>query len=145
MSTGRSCGSPEAAAVDRPIIFPLSNPASHAEARPDMLSEWTDGRAIIGTGSPFPPVKGALTPVTQVNNVYIFPGVALGALAAGARGVSDAMFMASARALAEAADGSDALLPPVTALREVALTVATAVAEQAVADGLAMDEVALEL
>ncbi|MGF7146408.1 malate dehydrogenase (oxaloacetate-decarboxylating) [Sphingomonas zeicaulis] len=129
-----------AAAVERPIIFPLSNPASHAEARPDMLTEWTDGRAIIGTGSPFPPVKAALTPVTQVNNVYIFPGVALGALAAGARGVSDAMFMASARALAEAADGAAALLPPVTALRDVALTVATAVAQQAVADGLATVE-----
>lgn len=118
--------------VERPIVFPLSNPLSRAEAHPEDILEWTGGRAIVGTGSPFG------TPgVTQVNNVYIFPGVGLGALASGARIVSDGMFMAAARRLGELGPAEGGLLPPVTELRETALEIATAVAAQALAEGLA--------
>jgi malate dehydrogenase (oxaloacetate-decarboxylating) len=122
----------------RPVIFPLSNPTSRAEAVPADLMTWTGGRALVGTGSPFPGV-------TQTNNSYIFPGVGLGVLAARARRVTDAMFTASARALAAlsparpgaAAGAYVALLPPVDQLRHVAVAVATAVARQAIADGCA--------
>jgi Malic enzyme len=118
--------------VERPVIFPLSNPVSRAEAHPQDILAWTGGRAIVGTGSPFG------TPgVTQVNNVYIFPGVGLGALAAEATAVSDGMFMAAARRLGELGGDEGALLPPVTDLREVALEIAVAVAAQAAGEGLA--------
>jgi malate dehydrogenase (oxaloacetate-decarboxylating) len=129
--------------VARPVIFPLSNPVSRSEAAPADLLRWTEGRALIGTGSPFPPVQwnGRDVPIDQTNNSYIFPGVGLGIIAAGARRVNDAMFMAAAKALAAlspAAGGSQArLLPPVTELRQVSVTVALAVARQAIADGLA--------
>ncbi len=132
-----------AAQTRRPIIFPLSNPTSRAEATPDDLMTWTDGRALIGTGSPFDPVPwgGRLIPIAQTNNSYIFPGVGLGILAVGARRVTDAMFTAAARALAELSpalhDPEAALLPPVERLREVAIAVAHAVAVQAQADGVA--------
>lgn len=125
-----------ASLVDRPVIFPLSNPVSRAEAAPADILAWSDHRAIVGTGSPFG------TPgVTQVNNVYIFPGVGLGALAAQAEVVTDGMFMAAARRLGEL--GADmggetpGLLPPITALRQVALEIALAVAAQAHAEGVA--------
>ena len=125
-----------ASLVERPVVFPLSNPVSRAEATPADILRWSDGRAIVGTGSPFG------TPgVTQVNNVYVFPGIGLGALAAKARVVSDGMFMAAARRLgelsAEIGDGRPGLLPPITALREVALRIAVAVAQQAVDEGVA--------
>ncbi|MGF1623909.1 MAG: NAD-dependent malic enzyme [Alphaproteobacteria bacterium] len=132
-----------AARVERPVIFPLSNPTSRAEATPEQLMQWTDGRALIGTGSPFPPVdrNGRPAPVDQTNNSYIFPGVGLGVLACGARRISDAMFMAAAKALAAlspaATDREGRLLPPVGALREVSVAVAFAVARQAQAEGLA--------
>ena len=89
--------------VERPVIFPLSNPTSRSEASPTDLLAWTDGRAIIGTGSPFPPVEknGKYIQIDQTNNSYIFPGIGLGVIASRARYISDAMFMASARALAE--------------------------------------------
>ena len=125
-----------ASLVERPVIFPLSNPVSRAEATPADILRWSDGRAIVGTGSPFG------TPgVTQVNNVYIFPGVGLGALAAKASVVTDGMFMAAARRLgelsAEIGDGGAGLLPPITGLREVALRIAIAVAQQALDEGVA--------
>ncbi|MFM0085046.1 NAD-dependent malic enzyme [Paraburkholderia sediminicola] len=126
----------------RPVIFPLSNPTSRAEATPADLETWTDGKAVIGTGSPFPPLKrnGTRFKVDQTNNSYIFPGVGLGALAVKAVRVTDSMFMAAAKALASASparsDAGKNLLPPVTALREVAVTVALAVALQAHKDGL---------
>jgi malate dehydrogenase (oxaloacetate-decarboxylating) len=125
-----------ASLVERPVVFPLSNPVSRAEATPADILRWSDGRAIVGTGSPFG------TPgVTQVNNVYVFPGIGLGALAAKARVVTDGMFMAAARRLgelsAEIGDGGPGLLPPITALREVALRIAVAVAQQAVDEGVA--------
>jgi malate dehydrogenase (oxaloacetate-decarboxylating) len=132
-----------AESVERPVIFPLSNPTSRSEATPQQLMAWTEGRALIGTGSPFPPVqwRDRLIPIDQTNNSYIFPGVGLGALAAGARRVNDAMFMAAAKALAAlsptATDRHGRLLPPVPALRRVAAAVAAAVARQAQSDGLA--------
>jgi malate dehydrogenase (oxaloacetate-decarboxylating) len=132
-----------ATTVARPAILPLSNPVSRSEATPADLIAWTEGRAIVGTGSPFPPVvhEGRAVPISQANNSYIFPGVGLGVLTVGARRVSDAMFMAAARALAAASpaarDPRAALLPHVTQLRDVAFSVAVAVAREAVAEGLA--------
>jgi malate dehydrogenase (oxaloacetate-decarboxylating) len=129
--------------IERPVIFPLSNPTSRAEATPEQLVAWTEGRALIGTGSPFPPVawNGRTVAIDQTNNSYIFPGVGLGVLACGARRVNDAMFMAAAKALAAMSPAVQAragrLLPPVTQLRQVAVAVAEAVARQAVTDGLA--------
>ncbi|MDE0853197.1 MAG: NAD-dependent malic enzyme [Nevskia sp.] len=122
--------------AQRPVIFPLSNPTSHSEATPADLVAWTGGRAVIGTGSPFPPIlrDGRNFKVDQTNNAYIFPGVGLGAIAMGARRITDSMFMAAAKALAEASPARQNpqanLLPPVTALRQVALAVALAVALQ---------------
>jgi malate dehydrogenase (oxaloacetate-decarboxylating) len=82
--------------VERPVIFPLSNPTSRSEASPVDLLAWTDGRAIIGTGTPFPPIEknGRYVQIDQTNNSYIFPGVGLGVIASRARYISDAMFMA---------------------------------------------------
>jgi malate dehydrogenase (oxaloacetate-decarboxylating) len=129
--------------VERPIIFPLSNPTSRSEATAEQLVAWSDGRALIGTGSPFAPVtwRGGTICVDQTNNSYIFPGMGLGILAAGARRVTDAMFMAAAKAVAQmsptATDQHGPLLPPVGQMRAVSLAVAQAVARQAQADGVA--------
>ena len=92
----------------RPVIFPLSNPTSRAEATPADLETWTEGRAIIGTGSPFPPLlrDGKHFTVDQTNNSYIFPGVGLGAIAVQARRITDTMFMAAAKALADTVAGA---------------------------------------
>ncbi|MEO1190498.1 MAG: NAD-dependent malic enzyme [Pseudomonadota bacterium] len=130
-----------AAHCARPIVFPLSNPTSRIEALPADLLAWTEGRALVATGSPFKPValKGQSFPIAQCNNSYIFPGMGLGILACGATRVSDAMFMAAAGALAGEApavkQGSGALLPPLSQVREVAFAIARAVARQAAADG----------
>ncbi|RZL56561.1 MAG: NAD-dependent malic enzyme [Sphingomonas sp.] len=121
-----------AAGCARPVIFPLSNPVSRAEAHPADVLAWTDGRAVVGTGSPF-----GVAGVTQVNNVYIFPGVGLGALAAGATRVTDGMFMAAARALGALGGAGETLLPPIEDLRAVALHIAVVVAQAALADGVA--------
>jgi malate dehydrogenase (oxaloacetate-decarboxylating) len=129
----------------RPVIFPLSNPTSREEATPADIEAWTEGRALIGVGSPFPPITrdGARFKIDQTNNSYIFPGVGLGALAVGASRVSDGMFMAAAKALASSSPARDNpkhnLLPPVSALRETAVTVALAVAIQAHKERLAGD------
>jgi malate dehydrogenase (oxaloacetate-decarboxylating) len=126
----------------RPVIFPLSNPTSRAEATPDDLEVWTEGRAVIGTGSPFPPLTrdGVKFTVDQTNNSYIFPGVGLGAIAVKAARISDQMFMAAAKALAASSparsDPRNNLLPPVTSLRDVSVSVALAVALQAHKEGL---------
>ncbi len=127
----------------RPIIFPLSNPTSKAEATPADLLKWTEGRALIATGSPFNPVSdGSRTvPIAQCNNVYIFPAVGLALAACRARRVSDGMFLAAARALAEKSpalkDRNASLLPNPRDLRAVARHVAAAVAVQAQQEGLA--------
>jgi malate dehydrogenase (oxaloacetate-decarboxylating) len=129
--------------VDRPVIFPLSNPTSRSEATAEQLIAWTDGRALIGTGSPFAPVewKGRKIPIDQTNNSYVFPGMGLGILAARARRVTDAMFMVAAKVIAEmsptATDKQGRLLPPVHRMREVSVAVGKAVARQAQADGVA--------
>jgi malate dehydrogenase (oxaloacetate-decarboxylating) len=130
-----------AAYVDRPIILPLSNPTSNSEAAPRDLIAWTDGRALIATGSPFAPVlrSGRMIEIDQTNSCYIFPGVGLGILASGARRVSDAMFRVASRTVAElspAAGGeNDRLLPLQSALRSTAISVAKAVARQAQIEG----------
>jgi malate dehydrogenase (oxaloacetate-decarboxylating) len=129
--------------VQRPVIFPLSNPTSRSEGIPQHLMEWTDDRALIGTGSPFSPVtwNGKTTPVDQTNNSYIFPGIGLGVLGARARRVTDGMFMVAAKVVAAmsptAQDHNGRLLPPVDQLRAVSLAVAKAVAVQAQTDGVA--------
>ena len=127
----------------RPVIFPLSNPTSRAEAAPADLLRWTDGRALVGAGSPFPPVEvnGRPLPVSQINNSYIFPGLALGILVSSARRVTDGMIMAAAKALAALSparqDRNAPLLPPIADSRKVGLEVGKAVALQAVAEGIA--------
>jgi malic enzyme len=127
----------------RPVIFPFSNPTAHSEAVPEDLFRWTGGRALVATGSPFEPVEfdGEKREVAQGNNVYIFPGVGLGALAAQATSVTDGLFTAAAESLAAAVpeDCLDRgrLFPPLDNLRDVTARIALAVAGQAVATGLA--------
>ena len=141
-----------AATIERPVIFPLSNPTSRSEATPTDLLKWTDGRALIGTGSPFAAVNwnGREVPIDQTNNSYIFPGMGLGILSVGARRATDAMFMAAAKSLADLSPvrhrKSGRLLPPVSELRSVSFAVAKAVALQAIKDGVAgpLDEQVLE-
>ncbi len=129
--------------AERPIIFPLSNPTSRAEAKPADLIAWTDGRAVVATGSPFGDVnyKGRRFPIAQCNNSYIFPGLGLGVLASGSRRVSDTMFMAAARALADYTttrrDPDAPLLPPLAESRKVSREIAVAVAAAAQREGLA--------
>ncbi|MGP8072198.1 MAG: NAD-dependent malic enzyme [Thermoplasmata archaeon] len=132
------------AGVDRPIIFPLSNPTSKCEAVPEDLVRWSEGSAIIATGSPFPPVEiaGRRVPVAQCNNVYIFPALGLGVVASGARRVTDGMILAAARALADESPAREnptgPLLPPVDQLRRVAVEVAMAVGFEAQRTGHAV-------
>jgi malate dehydrogenase (oxaloacetate-decarboxylating) len=127
----------------RPVIFPLSNPTSKSEAVPADLLRWTDGRALVGAGSPFAPVEvnGKLVRIAQINNSYIFPGLALGILVSRATRVSDSMIMAAAKALASLSpareDANAPLLPPIADSRKVSLVVAEAVGRQAMAEGLA--------
>jgi malate dehydrogenase (oxaloacetate-decarboxylating) len=128
--------------VERPVIMPLSNPTSKAEAVPADLLAWTDGRALVATGSPFDPVVHDDTTyrIAQANNALVFPGLGLGVAVARARRVSDGMLAAAADAVASLSDATTpgaALLPPVDNLREVSATVAVAVARAAAAEGLA--------
>jgi malate dehydrogenase (oxaloacetate-decarboxylating) len=121
--------------------MPLSNPTSRSEARPADLIAWTGGRALIATGSPFPPVEydGTVYQIAQANNALIFPGLGLGVTVSRARRVSDGMLAAAADALADLSDAARpgaAVLPPVTSLRDVSAAVATAVARAAQAEGL---------
>jgi malate dehydrogenase (oxaloacetate-decarboxylating) len=132
-----------AAKTERPIIFPLSNPTSRAEARPSELDQWTDGRALIATGSPFAPIHrdGVKRPVAQCNNVYIFPAMGLAVTAAQATRVTDEMMRVAAATLGEASpaltDPDQPLLPAWVDVPDVAVRIAHAVAVQAVADGVA--------
>ena len=129
--------------VERPIIFPLSNPTSKCEATPEDLIRWTQGRALVATGSPFAPVNcgGRTIPIAQCNNVYIFPAVGLGVVASSARRVTDSMMLAAARTLAGNSpalrDPSASLLPPLLDLRRVAAEIAVAVGIAAQKDGVA--------
>jgi len=129
--------------TERPIIFPLSNPTSRAEAHPAELDEWTDGRALVATGSPFPPVwrNGVERPIAQCNNVYIFPAMGLAVTAAQATRVTDDMMRVAAATLGDASPALEnpdsPLLPAWSDVPDVALRIAHAVAVQAVEDGVA--------
>jgi len=130
---------------DLPIIFPLSNPSRQVEARPEQVIEWTDGKVIIATGSPFKPVEynGKTYPIAQCNNSYIFPGVGLGVLAAKASLISDEMLMATSAALANASPlanglGSE-LLPPLTCIAQLSKKIAFDVGKIAQKQGLALE------
>lgn len=128
--------------VERPIIFPLSNPTSKAEAIPADLIAWTDGQALIATGSPFPPVEhgGVRYHIAQANNALVFPGLGLGTVVARARRISDGMLQACAGAVADQVSSESRgapVLPPVQNLRALSSTVALAVIEAAAAEGLA--------
>jgi malate dehydrogenase (oxaloacetate-decarboxylating) len=128
--------------TERPVIFPLSNPTSKSEATPEDLMQWTSGKALIGTGSPFEPVKVGDREVCidQTNNSYVFPGLALGIVAARARRVSDAMIMTAAQALAQMSpvqkNRNGNLLPPMKDSRAISRGIAAAVARQSIAEGL---------
>jgi malate dehydrogenase (oxaloacetate-decarboxylating) len=134
-----------------PIIFALSNPTAQSEATPEDLIHWTDGRAIVATGSPFDDVEyhGLTFPSSQCNNMYIFPGVGLGILASRAATVTDEMFLAAASALSELApasrEGAAALYPDLADIRAISRHIATAVARAAMAAQVAkpQDEQAL--
>jgi malate dehydrogenase (oxaloacetate-decarboxylating) len=131
-----------AAHTERPIIFALSNPPARAEANPADLIAWTDGRALIATGSPFAPVtyKGVTYVIGQVNNAMLYPGLCLGAIVSRARRISASMFAAAASAvssLVTVRQPGASLLPHMDDLRSVSVTVAVAVAETAEAEGLA--------
>ncbi|MFG2783007.1 NAD-dependent malic enzyme [Streptomyces prunicolor] len=143
-----------ASTCERPVIFPLSNPTSHSEADPADLARWTDGRALIATGSPFPPLKtdGREVPVAQANNVYVFPAIGLAVTAARATRVTDRMMVAAARAVGRCAArsvpddiGPAPLLPPLRGMREAALEIAVAAAVAAVEDGVAPEATEDEL
>jgi malate dehydrogenase (oxaloacetate-decarboxylating) len=131
-----------AAHTDRPIIFVLSSPPARAEAKPADLIAWTDGRALIATGSPFAPVthRGVTYVIGQLNNAEMYPGLALGAIVSQSRRISKGMFEAAANAvssLVSVRQPGASLLPHIDDLRSVAVTVAVAVAETALAEGLA--------
>jgi malate dehydrogenase (oxaloacetate-decarboxylating) len=129
--------------VERPIIFPLSNPTSKSEAKAEDLIRWTDGRALVASGSPFAPVNygGRKFPIAQCNNVYIFAAMGLGVVASGARRVTEPMMLVAARVLGANSpalkDPSASLLPPLGDIRRVAAAIAVAVGIEAQKRGLA--------
>jgi malate dehydrogenase (oxaloacetate-decarboxylating) len=128
---------------ERPVIMPLSNPDSAAEARAADVIAWSDGRALVATGSPSAsvPWAGDMREIGQANNAFVFPGVGLGAVVAEARTITDRMFLLAARSLAEAVPDErlavGALYPALGAIRGVSRAIAVTVAEEAVASGVA--------
>jgi malate dehydrogenase (oxaloacetate-decarboxylating) len=132
------------AGCEHPVIMPLSNPTSQAEAVPEDVIRWTDGQALVATGSPFAPVvyNGRTYPIAQCNNAYIFPGIGLGVIAASANRVTDEMLMSASRALAREAplvkEGKGALLPPLGRIRDISKSIAFEVAAQAQQNGVAL-------
>ncbi|KAB8310936.1 MULTISPECIES: NAD-dependent malic enzyme [Rahnella] len=128
----------------RPVVMPLSNPTSRVEATPADILNWTDGAALVATGSPFAPVshKGTLYPIAQCNNSFIFPGIGLGVIASGATRVTDGMLMAASRTLAEcsplATEGKGSLLPDVDDIQGVSKCIALEVGKAAQLQGVAM-------
>ena len=128
----------------RPIVMPLSNPTSRVEATPQDILAWTDGAALVATGSPFAPVtwKDKTFAIAQCNNSYIFPGIGLGVIASGATRVTDSMLMAASRALADCSplvnDGSGPVLPEVKDIQGVSKVIAMAVGKAAQLAGVAV-------
>jgi malate dehydrogenase (oxaloacetate-decarboxylating) len=129
--------------VERPIIFPLSNPYDRAEAVPGDLIHWTDGRALVATGTEFPPaaLKDRTIKIAQCNNFYIFPAIGLAVRASEAKRVTDRMMLAAAKALGnisqDSANTATELLPPIENMRGVAIQIAVMVGLQAQQDGVA--------
>ena len=127
----------------QPIILPLSNPTSRVEATPQDIFNWSEGNAIVATGSPFAPVlyKGQQFEISQCNNSYIFPGIGLGVLIAQATSITDNMLMAASQSLADASMQYDkaqgALLPALGKIKAISKSIAYAVAQQAITDGVA--------
>ncbi|WP_298940556.1 NAD-dependent malic enzyme [uncultured Psychromonas sp.] len=130
--------------TENPIVLPLSNPTSRVEATPQEITNWSKGKAIIATGSPFPNTlyEGQSFEISQCNNSYIFPGIGLGVLAARATGISDNMLMVASQALADASmeyeKAPGALLPPLKVIKQISEKIACAVAHQAIEDKLAL-------
>lgn len=130
-------------AVSTPVILPMSNPTSISEAEPEQILRWSEGRALIATGSPFEdvPMRGGARRIGQANNVFIFPGVGLGAVVSGASQITDGMIAAAAVALADSLTSTElsdsCLMPEVTRLWDVSGEVGLALANQAVMDGVA--------
>ncbi|QQG26991.1 NAD-dependent malic enzyme [Pectobacterium carotovorum] len=128
----------------RPIVMPLSNPTSRVEARPEDIIRWTEGAALVATGSPFSPVnyQDKVFPIAQCNNSYIFPGIGLGVLASGAKRITDGMLMAASRALADcsplANNGEGALLPDLSDIQQVSKRIALDVGKAAQLQGVAV-------
>ncbi|MBD5781559.1 NAD-dependent malic enzyme [Pelagicoccus sp. NFK12] len=137
--------------VSRPIILPLSNPTTLAEATPQDVIEWTQGEAIVATGSPFAPVayKGRTYHVSQCNNSYIFPGIGLGVLASKAKRVTEGMLIAASRTLADSSPEVTSvgapLLPALDEIRNLSRLIARRVAKQAMQDGVARERTDLAL
>ncbi len=126
-----------------PLVLPMSNPTAISEATPENILRWSEGRALVATGSPFEDVeiRGNLQRIGQANNVFIFPGIGLGTIVSGAAEVTDAMISASAHALADSLSGAEldsrCLMPEVGRLWEISGAVALAVGQQAIEDGVA--------
>lgn len=131
--------------VEHPIIFPLSNPTAKAEAFPEEVIAWTNGKAIIATGSPFAPVRfeGTTYTIGQCNNVYIFPGMGLGATAVGAKRITEGMFTEAAKRLSHSSpmlkDPSEPLFPHLRQIRQSSKEIAIAVGKQAIEEGVAKE------
>ena len=127
----------------RPIIMPLSNPTSRVEATPQDIISWTDGMALVATGSPFSPVqwKEKTYPIAQCNNAYIFPGIGLGVISSGASRITDEMLMAASETLAEYSplllNGEGLVLPELKDIQQVSRAIAFAVGKMAQQQGLA--------
>ncbi len=130
--------------TEQPIVFPLSNPTSRVEATPEEILRWSEGKALVATGSPFSPVNynGQLFKIAQCNNSFIFPGIGLGVLASGAKRVTDAMLMASSQALSECSpmlkSREEGLLPELADIHQVSKYIAYQVAKTAQKEGVAM-------
>ena len=144
VSRCRGCIKAMHRACSTPIIFPLSNPSKLVEAHPEQVLEWTEGQAIVATGSPFGRViyEGRSFEISQCNNSYIFPGVGLGVISAMASRVTNTMLMVASKKLAELSPcggaPEDGILPPLSSLTEISKEIALAVARVAQDEGCAL-------